>query len=228
MKTAVGILTHNQFATGRHEAFLTTARSLAAQHPDALYVVDNGSTDETPEYVRSLGGVVLDDPISTCGHGMNATIGLCAASGAALVVFSNDDICWHPGALERLVAFWSEAPDDVKIASGLLEDDFYWNTVVERIECGGVEGLVRKTAPGGAWTLRAKDWPKIGPVPEAKGWDDVPTCARVISRGGRVVQLELADHIGEDLSTWGNDSAKFRRPLDREAWGLAPAVTMQA
>jgi len=221
MDVAVGILTHEQFRHGRHELFLRTVSSLKkGGHPFDLYVVDNGSTDETPEYVRSIGGTVLADHITTCGHGMNKAIGICVRSGADLVVFSNDDIEWHPNALADLVRFWSEAPRDVVIAAGILEADYPWNTPRETIEVGGLKALVRDTAPGGAWTLRAVDWRVVGPVPEAVGWDDVPTCRRVIARGYRVCQIDLADHIGEDRSTWGNDSRRYGKPLDKKVWGL--------
>jgi hypothetical protein len=80
--------------------------------------------------------------------------------------------------------------------------------------------LVRETVPGGAWTLRSADWPRIGPIPEKAGWDDVPTCRKVNGKGGRCVSLDLCDHAGEGASTWGNSSARFGKPLDREAWGL--------
>lgn len=217
---AVGILTHNMFDNDRQELFRATLRSLIRPDGVKLYILDNGSTDGTPTYVRSLGGTVISDPITTCGHGMNATIGLCAASGADLVVFSNDDIAWKPGALEAVERFWAEAPDDVVIAAGLMEDEFPWNTVRGRLVSGGVTALVRDTAPGGAWTMRARDWPLIGPVPEAPGWDDVPTCDRLRRKGYRVCQIDLAQHLGEGRSTWGNDSARHGKPLDRGAWGI--------
>lgn len=223
MKVAVGVLTWNQMSTGRHKLFKQTVASLVRDIDKVdldLFIVDNGSTDGSADYVRSIGGTAVEHPITTCGHGMNVTIRLCAASGADLVVFSNDDIAWRPGALPALVRFWSEAPDDILIAAGLLEDDFPWNTVRERIEFGGVPGLVRDSAPGGTWTLRARDWPKIGPIPEAAGWDDVPTCERLRAKGYRVAQLDLADHLGQDASTWGNGSERFGRPLDRAAWGF--------
>ena len=221
MRVAVGVLTHDQFKYDRHELFKQTLLSLFdGDHPYELFIVDNGSTDGTRDYVRDLGGLCIDDPITTCGHGMNVTIGVCVNSGADLVVFSNDDIHWHPGALEQIVRFWGEAPEDVLICSGSLEPDYPWNTARERIESGGVKGLIRDTAPGGTWTLRAKDWNRIGPVPETKGWDDVPTCQRLKEHGFRVAQIDAADHVGEGHSTWGNGAGRMAQPLNREAWGL--------
>lgn len=216
MKTAVGILTHNVFRYDREAAFRRTVKSLAAQKPDQLFIVSNGSDDGTEDLVAKMGGTVVNDPISTCGHGMNVTMGICASSGADIVVFSNDDIWWDPWALDALKRFWAEAPEDIALVSGLLEDIYPWNTVRERVVHGGVPALIRDSAPGGCWSFRASYWPVISPVPEAKGWDDVPCCERLRLKGYRVGQIDLATHEGEATSTWGNGSDKWRRPLDPE------------
>lgn len=222
MTIAVGVLTHNMLSTGREDLFKRTVRSLLVGGPETVMIVDNGSTDGSDEYVVSLGGTAIKDRVSTCGHGMNVTIGACAASGAELVVFSNDDILWQDDALEQVARFWSAAPEDVKIASGLLEDEYPWNTTRAMIEAGGVRGLVRDTAPGGTWTLRARDWAIIGPVSEAPGYDDVPACNRLRSMGYRVCQLDLAEHLGQERSTWGNGSEHWRiGRTDKAAWGMA-------
>jgi glycosyltransferase involved in cell wall biosynthesis len=222
VQIAVGILTHQVLSSGRLDVFSQTVESLSEQMSptDLLYIVDNHSDDGSAEYVESLGGISIRDPVSTCGRGMNRTLSLCASVEPDLIVFSNDDIRWRPGALPSLAAFWEFAPADILIASGLQQDVYPWSTPRERVEYGGVCGLVRDSVPGGAWTLRAKDWPKIRPVPEASGWDDVPTCDRLRRKGYRVCALDLAEHLGEDLSTWGNDSARHGTPLDRAAWGL--------
>ena len=220
MTIAAGVLTHDAIRYDRLDLFKQTVRSLVAQKPDFLYLVSNGSTDGTEAYVASLGGLVVNDPISSCGHGMNVTMGACVGSGADVVVFSNDDIIWHPDALGLISEFWAAAPDDVVIAAGILEDDYPWNTALERLEVAGQGGLVRLTAPGGAWTFRARDWGLIHPIPEAPGWDDVPTCQRLQWHGYRVAQFDWAEHIGEERSTWGNISGDFRKPLDYEGWGI--------
>jgi GT2 family glycosyltransferase len=219
MTIAVGILTHNAKRYDRLDLLRQTIRTLAAQSPDALYVVDNGSDDGTQDFVFSIGGTCVADPITSCGHGMNVVCGILADSGCDVAVFSNDDIAWKADALERIEAFWAEAPADLVIASGLLEDEFPWNTIYGRIEVGAEKGLVRRTAPGGAWTFRAADWDKIAPIPEAPTWDDVPTCLRLGEHGYRVAQFDWARHLGEKHSTWGNNSQEFfSKPLNRKAW----------
>ena len=225
MKIAAGVLTHNVYDYGRQDLLRETLQSLA--DCPQVYVVDNGSTDGTEEWVRRIGGIAVSDPITTCGHGMNVTCRILAESGADICVFSNDDISWKSGWMGVLKRFWSEAPDDLIICSGLLEEDFPWNTVRERIECGGIPALVRDTAPGGAWTFRARDWPKISPIPEAAGWDDVPVCKRLRNKRKRVAQMDLARHLGQGHSTWDNSSVQYETPLDRDKWGnLDPFATM--
>jgi GT2 family glycosyltransferase len=221
LRVAVGVLTHNVYKHDRFDLLRNTLKSLQqTEVPFDCYVVDNHSTDGTEAYVEALGGHLCRDAVFTCGHGMNVTMQILADSGADLCVFSNDDIEWHEGYLEKLTAFWSEAPDDLLVCSGHLEPVYFWNTPRHPITCGGVTALVRDTAPGGTWTFRVKDWPTIGPVPETHGEDDVPTCYRLTQQGYLVAQMDVATHVGEDASTWGNGSYLHAQPLDRKQWGL--------
>ena len=211
------MLTWQQYETGRHDLFCQTVRSLAGV--DLLYLVDNGSTDGTADYIRSLGGYSNPAETTTCGYGMNLTAAICAKSDADIVVLSNDDVVWRDGWVDRLVDVWARMPDDVKIISGLLQPTYYWNRP------SGREGpvLIRETVPGGAWTYRAVDYPLIFPVPTRAGWDDVPTCRRLNGAGFRVGAVDLAAHVGEEQSSWGNVSYLYEvETVDevKAAWGL--------
>jgi glycosyltransferase involved in cell wall biosynthesis len=219
MKVVAVVLTHNALTHERLTMLSDTLQSLS--EADEVLLVDNGSDDGSPVNVVALGGFAYRPPdgVSTCGRGMNVCIGAAAKRGD-LVVFSNDDIVWREGWRASLEAFWEAAPADVLIVSGLLEMDYPWNKPRGVVDAGGVRGLVRETVPGGAWTLRSVDWPRIGPIPEQAGWDDVPTCRKVNGKGGRCVSLDLSTHAGEGASTWGNKSAAYGKPLDRERWGV--------
>lgn len=219
MKVVAVVLTHNAVTHNRLEMLSETLRSLS--EADEVLLVDNGSSDDSAAFVEGLGGFSYKpaDGVSTCGRGMNICI-TAAAKRGDLVVFSNDDIHWREGWRDRLQRFWSGAPENVAIVAGLLEEDYFWNTPRGLLVVEGEKGLVRDTVPGGAWTLRSADWPSIGPVPEKRGWDDVPTCRRMGEQKRVCVALDLAVHAGADSSTWGNGSKRFEKPLDRARWGL--------
>ncbi len=236
---AVGVLTHNAIATGRFELLEGTIASLRVAFPGCEpLVLDNGSTDGTAEYVAELpGGVayVPDDGNTTPGRGENQlvkrlllatpglpdafTIGGRAVGGADIIVCSDDDMSWHPGADDVLRRFWAEAPEDIVLLSGLLEPVWDWNTPRGIVEAGGVRALWRDSAPNAALTFRAADWKKFGPFEETFGQDH-KACVAIRERGGRVAQVDLADHAGWGYSSWGNEAIKGARKLDREKWGV--------
>jgi glycosyltransferase involved in cell wall biosynthesis len=218
VKVAAAVLTWQQYETGRHDLFKQTVESLAGA-VDHLFVVDNGSTDGTAEYVKKLGGYSNPGPVTSCGYGMNLSAAICQLAGADLVVLSNDDIIWYPDAIDRLTSIWEMMPEDVKIVSGLLQAGYPWN------QATGREGpvLIRDTVPGGAWTYRSVDYPLIFPVPTKPGWDDVPTCRRLTNQRFRVGAVDLAEHGGEASSSWGNASHRYEIATVAQvkaSWGL--------
>lgn len=78
------------------------------RHDAPAVVVDNGSTDGTPDAVASRPGVRL----VALNHNVGAyarTIGARLAS-TPYVAFADDDSWWAPGALERAVALMREHP----------------------------------------------------------------------------------------------------------------------
>jgi ABC-type lipoprotein export system ATPase subunit len=78
-----------------------------------VVVVTNGSTDGTQETVRRLGGIV-DDTDSRIWYGMQRAIEAVIARGAEIVLFTADDITYHPGWADQLAAFWADAPEEVE------------------------------------------------------------------------------------------------------------------
>ena len=214
MKIVAGMLTYNAITYGRLELARACARSLAAE-ADELIVWDNGSTDTTTKWVESIGGHLYDSPdgVTTCGRGMNMLGSACAARGD-VVVLTSDDMFWRPGWREVLTDFWTAAHPKVILLSGLLEPDYPWSTPVGGYTAGNTTALLRPSLPGSGWTFRSRDWPTIGPVPETRGHDDVPTCERLVRDGWLLAAVDIADHWGEEVSTWGNQSALYAKPLD--------------
>lgn len=216
MKIVAGMLTFNAVTHGRLDFAKETVGSLASE-ADEVIVWDNGSTDGTEDWVAEIGGHVYDSPdgVTTCGRGMNMLGSACSARGD-LVVLTSDDTVWRPGWRAVLEAFWTDAHPKVALLCGLLEPDYPWSTPVGAYTSGGVTGLLRPSVPGSGWTFRSADWPDIGPVPETYGRDDVPTCQRLVTEGRLLVAVDIADHVGEGASTWGNQSHTYARPLDTQ------------
>lgn len=207
MRIAAGVLTWNPLTNQRKKLLRQAVESLAGC--DSVAVFDNGSTD-----VYDLDAEVIKLPRlkgfphgNTCGYGMNK---MAARLDADILVLSNDDVVWASDAVARLKAIWSEAPVGLKIVSGLVEPVFAlpgedpWNQPLFPLDVGE-RLVVRKSVPGGAWTLRGADRHLVFPVSTFHGVDDVPACHRLTRRGFSVAAADLAVHHGVE-STWGNQS----------------------
>lgn len=206
VRVAIAVRTWNALEHGRGAMLERTLESLrAAGHPFELILFDNGSTDGTAELVAARGGTRGPRTVgnNTSGQGMNRAIELALASGADLVVFSDDDMEWYPGFLASLVQFWSHAPHDLVLVSGFVERRLKHNAIRGTIESGGVRALVREAAAGGAWSFPSAHWRWIGPL-QPRMEADWEACLRLRSAGFRLAQLDLALHLGEEHSTWGN------------------------
>lgn len=218
MSIAVAIQTYNMHKTGRAEMFERTYDSLALGKPDALNVVTNGSTDGTSDDVRRLGGLVWDKP-SAMWFGMSQAINWALKQGCEYVLFSADDIEYAPGWKERLLAFWESAPGSVMLASTFWEPSWPWNAVYHADEIAGERVLFRESIPGCCWSFRARDWRNIGPIPTQSPGEDLAICQRLRRGGYDLAQLEISEHLGFEVSAWGNQSHLSAQPLDLSRWG---------
>ena len=85
----------------------TTLPSWQAQGADELIVLDDGSTDDTPRILAAADGVrVLRGATLPAGwSGKNwACHQLAQAASGEVLVFTDADVAWRPGALARVVA----------------------------------------------------------------------------------------------------------------------------
>jgi glycosyltransferase involved in cell wall biosynthesis len=217
---SVVVLTYQAVSTGRVGLLENTLASL--QDADYLQVVDNGSTDGTRQLVESWGGVSHDGPLHTSGHGNNLQARIHFGAGRDLCVFSDDDMTWRPDWREKLEAWWSEAPDDLAMAGCHIEPAYHWNTILDRVEHGGVPGLIRHSTGGASWSMpyRMLDvfFRPAGIWQQNQGYGDVMACDRLRERGYRIGQIDLAEHAGQGMSTWGNATES------RYGWDIQPVL----
>lgn len=229
----VGVLTFNALSTLRDELVLRTMASIERTFPSAYaewHVLDNGSTDHSAEalahytkgwhYHRYRGG-----GHTTPGAGRNRLVRAMEPRDRDLIVLSDDDMLWRPGAALAVEELWEHAPADLVLASGLLEPVYPWSEPQGRVTIGdGLQAVQRPTVPAAAWTFPAPNWGLFGPLKESLHGDgeDVDACKRIASAGGRVVALDLAEHIGEGYSQLGNDQARklVGKPINKKEWGL--------
>lgn len=224
MRVAAAVLTYRALSTGREHLLADTVASLKAE-ADAVYVVDNGSDDDSDRMVRTTyHGLTHGFPLHTSGYGTNLCARVAAGDGADLVVLSDDDMWWRPGWRATLEQWWRFAPEDVALTGGHIEPLFHWNECVGRVEFGEVPGLERTSTGSASWTYRAERFADIfGPrgIPQqVQGYGDVPACDRLRERGFRICQVDVAEHRGHGQSTWGNST------VEKFGWDLGPALAI--
>lgn len=219
---AAGILTFNQFKTGRASDFQRTLASIRAANV-AHVVVTNGSTDGTETLVRDLGGIV-DDTDTRIWYGMTLAANWCKTTGAGIHLFSADDIEYHPGWADALETFWKHAPDNIVLASLMIEPLYPWNIIHSQGDAGGVHYVTRASVGGCCWSWRARDIGLIFPLPPIMPGEDLVKCRELLAKGHEIAALNLADHIGETHSAWGNQSHLYALPVDLSALGFGGGV----
>jgi GT2 family glycosyltransferase/tetratricopeptide (TPR) repeat protein/2-polyprenyl-3-methyl-5-hydroxy-6-metoxy-1,4-benzoquinol methylase len=105
--TTIVLVTHNQLAYTQR--CLDSVRQ-RTDEPYELVCVDNGSTDGTADYLRSLPGARVTANAENRGFPAAANQGIRAASGQQVLLLNNDTVV-TTGWLRRMLAALAEAPD---------------------------------------------------------------------------------------------------------------------
>lgn len=222
MTVAAAVLTRNQFDHERRDLFDQTIDSLHGQ-VDELHVFDNGSTDGTTKLVEKATDWIphLNSAINTTsGFGTWTCCRILAGTNADLCIVSDDDMVWQSGAVDALGAWWHEVPDKVTITGCHLEPEYFWNEITGHVEYGGLKGLVRASTGAASWTFHRKHYDRLAQVAaklpiNRQGHWDVPMCNGIRANEWQIAQVDLAEHIGQGRSSWGN------RTEDLYGWNVA-------
>lgn len=202
----------------------TTHSAILAFPKAGVFVCDVGSDDGSEDLACVSQKLRSTDGNHTPGAGFVLLVDWLIAQPdlPGVVVFSDDDMLWKPGAGDKLERFWAEAPEDVALVSGLLEPDWHWNTPREVVEAGGVRVLVRDSAPAAAWSMRCATAFKLCKMAKRDFGFDSDICSKLRAMGLRVAQMDLAEHVGEGRSTHDNSPRECygNKPLDRAKWGI--------
>lgn len=216
MKVAACVLTRNQYEHGRRDLFERTVDSLKTAGMD-LYVVDNGSDDGTASLVRSAMDwtpYLSTDPNTTSGFGTLLCCRVVAGSGADIGVVSDDDMEWPTDSAEILTDWWTHAPQDVVLTGGHLEPEFRWNSITDRVTYGKTKGFLRASTGAASWTFLTDRYAPLGEALKAiptriQGTWDVPVCQHLRTAGLQIGQIDVAEHIGQGRSSWGNGTEQM-------------------
>lgn len=212
VKIAAAVLTRNQFEHERRDLFDQTIDSLQVAGVDELFVIDNGSTDGTAARVCQVVNTTTylsSEPNTTSGFGTWLCCRIVMGWEPDICIVSDDDIVWQPDCLERLTDWWVHAPNELGLTGGHLEPEFPWNAVERIAQYGGARGLIRQSTGAASWTFPHDRYDNLARAAlrlpnRRQGVWDVPMCERLRQLGLQIGQLDLAEHIGQGRSSWGN------------------------
>jgi len=125
------------------------ARTLP-RHEAPVILVDNGSTDGTPDLVRSHFPAVRVVQLDTNRGALGRNVGVDVAS-TPLVAFADDDSWWEPGALRRAEAVFEQYPHLGLLAARILVGaDNRLDPACRLMQCSAVPVRAGRPLPGPA------------------------------------------------------------------------------
>lgn len=188
MKTVSVIIPTYNYARFLREAIDS---ALAQTHPALeIIVVDDGSTDETPQILAGYGDRIRAIRQNNLGVGAARNTGIAAARGEYLSFLDSDDI-WQPRKLEMEIARFEADPSLGMVHCGAESFDAAGNTLL--VSLTGMEGWIASellrldrqviTAPGSGMIVPKRVAEEIGGYDDrlqpSEDWD---FCYRVAAR----------------------------------------------
>jgi glycosyltransferase involved in cell wall biosynthesis len=183
---------------------------------DAIYVVDNGSTDATAERAASAGAVVVSEPRR--GYGRACLTGVLATGDVELIVLMDADRSERPDELGRLLGPILLGSADLVIGSRVLGEAepgalLVQQRVGNRIASIMLRALygVRVTDIGPFRVIAKSDLLSLGMSEMTYGWS-VEMIARAARQGLRIVEVPVScrKRAGGESKVSGDLSASIR------------------
>lgn len=212
------VLTRNQYEWGRRDLFERTVTSLG--EVDELVVVDNHSDDGTAQLVADGASrgewlpYLSSDSNTTSGFGTATAMRVAKGRAADLCVVSDDDMEWKPGFRAVLEDWWGHSPSELVLTGGHLEPEFRWNRITDVVTYGTTKGLLRASTGAASWTFLSERYGQLSSalraIPQGiQGVWDVPVCQHLRTFDWTIGQVDVAEHIGQGRSSWGNGTEQL-------------------
>jgi len=150
----VVVVTYNPGET--LDSFMTSLATASASLTVEVVMVDNGSTDGTPQAMADTGRARLIETGRNLGYGSAANIGARDADAEWLVI-CNPDLEWHPGALDALLAATERWPAAAAFGPTILEPDgsiYPSARALPSLRTGVGHALFSRLWPSNPWTRR--------------------------------------------------------------------------
>jgi GT2 family glycosyltransferase len=221
-RISVIVLTYNRSA----QVLETLARLSALPDRANLIVVDNGSTDGTPEHIaarlRDVTLVTAQKNLGAAGRNLGV-----ARAKTEYVAFYDDDTWWHPGSLSRAVELMDGAPSVGVLNARVLVDEAGETDATCRLmarsplDATGLPGPSLIGYMAGACVFRTTLYQQIGGYETRLfiGGEETLASLDVLASGFAIVYAEqlIVHHHPSPL----RDSALRRRLLARNAAWVA-------
>lgn len=150
----VVVVTYNPGET--LDSFMTSLATASASLTVEVVMVDNGSTDGTPQAMATTGRARLIETGANLGYGAAANIGARDADAEWLII-CNPDIEWHPGALDALLTATERWPAAAAFGPTILEPDgsiYPSARALPSLRTGVGHALFSRLWPSNRWTRR--------------------------------------------------------------------------